>query len=60
MLGTFEAGLFPGANYYLSWFVPFSHRLRVVPWMSYLSFPPTILGEDTSGKLKVPVPELLG
>ena len=26
MLGVFEAGLFPGVNYYLSWFVQTSLR----------------------------------
>jgi MFS family permease len=27
MLGTFEAGLFPGVTYYLSWYIYFSKRL---------------------------------
>ena len=36
MLGTFEAGLFPGVNYYLSWCV-YCSKLSVVSDFSFLS-----------------------
>jgi hypothetical protein len=44
MLGLFEAGLFPGVNYYLSWYVanaaPMTIRIEEQNLMSYTTLLP--------------------